>query len=155
MPFMHEKAFMKLKELVYRGSVTIREKGKTIRIRTPSCRALKKLNQLEGESNSFSPQFPSNCLSLSFPSLPEWQEEVTLPQRIEINLVPATIESWGRVQGLAQNPRVKTSLPLYKRVSCLLKFLQNKWRSQDMRLVSLISRYWPSTSNFNLQEKQN
>ena len=49
MPFMHEKAFQKLKELVYRGSVTIREKGKTIRIRTPSCRALRKLNQLEGK----------------------------------------------------------------------------------------------------------
>lgn len=49
LPFMHEKAFMKLKELVYRGSVTIREKGKAVRIRTPSCRALKKLNQLEGE----------------------------------------------------------------------------------------------------------
>lgn len=48
LPFMHEKASMKLKELVYRGTVTIREKGKTIRIKTPSCRALKKLNQLEG-----------------------------------------------------------------------------------------------------------
>lgn len=66
----------------------------------------------------------------------EWQEEVTLPQRIEINLVPATMESWGRVQSLAQNPRIKTSLPLHKRVSSLLTFLQSKWRSQEMRLVS-------------------
>lgn len=48
LPFMNEKAFMKLKDLVYCGSVTLREKGKTVRIRTPSCRALRKLNQLEG-----------------------------------------------------------------------------------------------------------
>lgn len=46
--FVNQKACMKLKELVYKGSVTVRVKGKNIRIKTPSCKALRKLNQLEG-----------------------------------------------------------------------------------------------------------
>lgn len=43
-----EKTCMKLNELIYRGTVAIRVKGKTIRIKTPMCRALRKLNQLDG-----------------------------------------------------------------------------------------------------------
>lgn len=43
-----EKTCMKLNELIYRGSVAIRTKGKTVRIKTPMCRALRKLNQLDG-----------------------------------------------------------------------------------------------------------
>uniref|UniRef100_A0A1B0DM91 SANT domain-containing protein n=1 Tax=Phlebotomus papatasi TaxID=29031 RepID=A0A1B0DM91_PHLPP len=111
--FVNEKACMKLRELVYRGYVTIREKGKNIRIKTPSCRALRKLNQLE-----------------------EWQEEIKLPQRVEVSLVPANMESWGRVQSIAQNPRVRASVPLQKRVLSVLKLMQNKWRSQEIRLCS-------------------
>jgi hypothetical protein len=33
-----EKSFIKLKELVYKGSVTVRLKGKNIKIKTPSCK---------------------------------------------------------------------------------------------------------------------
>lgn len=40
---------MKLNELIYRGTVQIRVKGKTIRIKTPMCRALRKLNELDGK----------------------------------------------------------------------------------------------------------
>lgn len=39
---------MKLNELVYKGTVQIRIKGKTLRIKTPLCRALRKLNRLQG-----------------------------------------------------------------------------------------------------------
>lgn len=46
--FVNHKACMKLRELVYKGSVTVRVKGKNIKIKTPSCKALRKLNQLEG-----------------------------------------------------------------------------------------------------------
>lgn len=46
--FVNEKACMKLKELVYKGSVVIRMKGKNIRIKTPSCKALRRVNQMEG-----------------------------------------------------------------------------------------------------------
>lgn len=48
-----EYIYPKLNELIYRGSVIIRMKGKTIRIRTPACRALRMLNQVDGNSTSF------------------------------------------------------------------------------------------------------
>ena len=48
LPRMHEKVQMRLNELVYYGSMQVRLRGKTIRIKTPICRALRKLNQLEG-----------------------------------------------------------------------------------------------------------
>lgn len=43
-----EKNCMKLNELIYTGSLAVRRRGKTIRIRTPMCRALRKLNRLRG-----------------------------------------------------------------------------------------------------------
>lgn len=48
-----EKTCMKLNELIYRGTVQIRFKGKTIRIKTPMCRALRKLNELDGKYDAF------------------------------------------------------------------------------------------------------
>lgn len=66
----------------------------------------------------------------------EWQEEIKLPSKVDVYLKPANADAWGRVQSLAQNPRVKTILPLQKRVLSLLKTLQHRWRSRDARLVS-------------------
>lgn len=48
-PVDNQKFYMKLRELVYRGSVTWRVKGKNCRIKTPSCPALRKINQVESE----------------------------------------------------------------------------------------------------------
>lgn len=50
-PLDNQKLYMKLRELVYRGSVTVRVKGKNCRIKTPSCPALRKINQVESESS--------------------------------------------------------------------------------------------------------
>lgn len=47
--FLTEKHFMKLKQLIYQGHITVRSKGKNIRIKTPSCKALRRLNQLDGK----------------------------------------------------------------------------------------------------------
>nr|XP_029710478.1 protein cramped-like [Aedes albopictus] len=115
-PFQNKKYFHKLKDLVYKGTVIIREKGRNIRIKTPSCRALRKINQLE-----------------------EWQEEIRLPPRVDVFMKPATVGAWGRVQTLAQNPRVRISVTLQKRVSTLLQLLQAKWRHQDVRLMERVS----------------
>lgn len=51
--FVSEKTCVKLNELIYRGSVSIRSKGKTIKVRTPMSKALRKLNQLDGKENLF------------------------------------------------------------------------------------------------------
>ena len=48
LPRIYEKVHLKLNELVYWGSTQVRLRGKTMRIKTPICRALRKLNQLEG-----------------------------------------------------------------------------------------------------------
>uniref|UniRef100_A0A182PI23 Myb-like domain-containing protein n=1 Tax=Anopheles epiroticus TaxID=199890 RepID=A0A182PI23_9DIPT len=111
-PFQNKKYFHKLKDLVYKGFTTVREKGKNIRIKTPPCRALRKLNQLE-----------------------EWQEEIKLPPKVDVLLKPSTMEAWGRVQSLAQNPRVRITVTIQKRLSALLQLFQQKWRAQDVRLV--------------------
>ncbi|KAF5300007.1 hypothetical protein FQR65_LT09263 [Abscondita terminalis] len=103
-----EKTCMKLNELIYRGSVPIRFKGKTIRIKTPMCRALRKLNQLD-----------------------EKHDDLKLPTRVNVELVAKDMNSWLRVQGMSQNPRIKASLPLQKRLVTLIKFLMCKWRSTE------------------------
>lgn len=108
-----EKSFLKLRDLVYKGFVTIRLKGKNIKIKTPSCRALRKLNQLEGNTI----------------------ESIQLPQRIEVILRPVNMKSWGYVQTLAQNPRIRMlSLPLQKRLASLLYTMQQKWLMNNSRL---------------------
>jgi hypothetical protein len=107
-----EKSFLKLRDLVYRGSVTVRVKGKNIKIKTPSCRALKKLNQLEGTNI----------------------EDIQLPQRIDVYIRPSNLESWTFVQKISQNPRIKVSLTLQKRISSLISTLEQKWRSNNVRL---------------------
>lgn len=108
-----EKSFLKLRELVYKGVVTIRIKGKNIKVKTPSCRALRKLNQLEGNA----------------------VEDVQLPQRVDVILRPVNMKSWGYVQTLAQNPRIRmVSLPLQKRLASLLHTMQQKWQTGNSRL---------------------
>lgn len=51
--FVTDKHFMKLRYLIYHGHVTLRCKGKNIRIKTPSCKSLRRLNQLDGDYNQW------------------------------------------------------------------------------------------------------
>ncbi|XP_011707924.1 PREDICTED: protein cramped-like isoform X2 [Wasmannia auropunctata] len=105
LPRIHEKVHLRLNELVYWGSTQVRLRGKTMRIKTPICRALRKLNQLE-----------------------DWQEEIKLPSRIMIELRPRNNMAWWQVQAASMNPRVRTLLPIQRRLSSLLIFLQQRWR---------------------------
>lgn len=109
----NEKNWLKLRDLVYKGHVTIRSKGKNIKVKTPSCRALRKLNQVEVNT----------------------VEDVQLPQRIDVIFRPASMKAFGYIQTIAQNPRVRmVSLPLQKRVATLIHTLQQKWQMQNSRL---------------------
>lgn len=103
--FVTEKNALKLNELVYSGSTQIRIRGKTWRIKTPVCKALRKLNFIE-----------------------ECSEELRLPTRVTVELRPRHNEDWVRVQSQAQNPRVRTILPLHRRLECLLQYLNNRWK---------------------------
>ena len=46
---LDERKGQKLQELVEKGSTSVRVKGKSIRIKTPICRALKKINEIESK----------------------------------------------------------------------------------------------------------
>ncbi|XP_075234647.1 cramped chromatin regulator [Lycorma delicatula] len=106
--FVTERNSVKLNEMIYFGSTQIRVKGKTSRIKTPICKALRKLNELE-----------------------ECAEEVKLPSRVIVELKPRHNEAWARVQSLAHNPRVRTELPLNRRLATLISFFQTRWRLHD------------------------
>ncbi|XP_068082936.1 protein cramped [Anabrus simplex] len=105
-----EKTCLKLNELIYKGSTQIRIRGKTLRIKTPICRALRKLNQLE-----------------------DLQEELKLPSRVFVEMRPRYMEAWCRVQAASQNPCLRTLLPLQRRLTSLLAFLQQRWRPSHVK----------------------
>lgn len=107
---VNEKALHKLNEMVYTGSTMIRFKGKSIRIKTPMCKALRHLNQMD-----------------------EKYDEVKLPNRITVELQPKDMLTFLKVQSMAQNPRLRATLPLQKRLSCLIDYLSNKWKTVEAR----------------------
>jgi len=63
----------------------------------------------------------------------ELRDESTLrlPERISVELRPRTRTAWARVQAMAQNPRVMMSLLADKRLSHIIDFLSNKWKSNQ------------------------
>ncbi|XP_063240140.1 protein cramped [Bacillus rossius redtenbacheri] len=115
MGFVNEKICSKLNELVYRGTVNLRFKGKIIRIKTPMCRTMRKINRLD-----------------------EDEEVVRLPTRVCLELRPRTNQAWQRVQSVAQNPRVRTKLPLQRRLSSLLSFLDHRWQHNCARHIETL-----------------
>uniref|UniRef100_A0A1A9W970 Myb-like domain-containing protein n=1 Tax=Glossina brevipalpis TaxID=37001 RepID=A0A1A9W970_9MUSC len=110
--FVTDKHFMKLRNLVYHGHITVRCKGKNIRIKTPSCKALRRLNQLDDSL-----------------------EDIKLPSKIEVTISPANMEAFGRVQTIAQNPRCRTTVPLHKKLVNFIKAFQYKWRSNETKIA--------------------
>ena len=46
---LKKKGILKLNELITYGSTSLRIKGKNYRIKTPSCKALKRIHDLEGK----------------------------------------------------------------------------------------------------------
>ncbi|XP_065364786.1 protein cramped isoform X2 [Calliphora vicina] len=110
--FVTDKHFMKLRNLIYHGHISVRCKGKNIRIKTPSCKALRRLNQLD-----------------------DTLEDIRLPSKIEVVISPANMEAFGRVQTIAQNPRCRTTVPLHKKLVNFIKTFQHKWRSMDVRIA--------------------
>lgn len=67
----------------------------------------------------------------------DWQEEIKLPSRITIELRPRNNMAWWQVQASSMNPRVRTLLPIQRRLSNLLIFLQQRWRPAKYNIVSL------------------
>ncbi|XP_014680951.1 PREDICTED: protein cramped-like [Priapulus caudatus] len=114
-----EKNAQKLQDLINKGVTTVRMKvkgkngAKNIRIKTPLCRALKKLNNIDE---------------------PKEEEPPRLPSGIVVTLRPHDNAAFSRVHALAQNPCARITVAAQKRLSALTTFLQNKWRSPYSKL---------------------
>lgn len=105
-----EKALLKLNELIYRGITILRVKGRNIRVRTPMCKALRRLNQIEDK-----------------------YDEIKLPNMITVIVKPKDMASFLKVQCMAQNPKIKTITPLQMRLSSLFSTIKSKWTTVDAR----------------------
>lgn len=99
-----EKICARLGEMVRGGSIVVRARGRNVRVRTPMCRALRRLNQLT---------------------------EVALGARVcgraQILLRARNSGAWARVLAAAHNPRVALALPLRASLAALLRALQHRW----------------------------
>lgn len=114
-----EKFGAKLDDLVQKGSATVKIKGKTQRVKTPVCRALKKLN-IKGEP------------------LPKPKNKSKLPSKVVIELRPRDTCDWCRIQKIAQNPHIRVSMGVQRRLSSLIKCLEKKWRSHDTKVKTML-----------------
>lgn len=96
---LDDKTGMKLRELIFKGHTNVRIKGKTYRLRTPTCAALKKL--------SASSDHCGNVLDLH----PMTGCPTTVPSKLVLNLTPCTSSDFDLVHRLSQaNPHVSLSL---------------------------------------------
>lgn len=121
-----------LEELVYQGSTTFRYEKKNVRLRTPTCKALKKINKI---------------------GVDEKVKVVTtreLPKDVIVEFHPATNRDWLKVQSLSQNPRVRARLSMQKRLTSILEYLENKWDVSQNKLNRTLD-VWLKVSSANSQ----
>lgn len=132
--YNNKKTKKLLKELVYQGSTTVRFKNKNVRLRTPPCKALKKINRI---------------------GIDEDVKVVTsreLPKDVIVEFHPATNRDWLKVQSMSQNPRVRAKLSMQKRISHVLEFLENKWNIAPDKLKRTIDA-WLKVPNSNSSDE--
>jgi hypothetical protein len=103
-------------------------------VKTPMCRALKKINNIEG--NWILHIQPSRILIVFglFPA--EAQEGAPkLPNVVALEIRPRSGVAFARVQSLAQNPRIRANMSIQRRLSSLIKLLQKKWKPLNEKKV--------------------
>lgn len=136
--FRFDKGTRKLlDELVHQGHTgTFRYKNKNIRLRTPSCKALKKLNEI---------------------GIDEKVKVVTsreLPKDVLVEFYPSTTRDWLKVQSLSQNPRLRAKLSIQKRISSVLEFLENKWQVSLCSLKNVNEKCNGGENNNDIQDSK-
>lgn len=104
-----EKQGKKLHDLLECGWTTIRQGGRNVRLKAPTCRALKKLTLGDALCDESSNQQPA------------------IPPKLDIEFIPLDNATWIAVQGLSKNPRLKTTVSSKKPLSLIITFLAKKW----------------------------
>lgn len=56
-----------------------------------------------------------------------------------IELRPRDMNTWMQVQEMGQNPRIRCSLPLQKRLNVLIACLNSRWRTPEQYAVSFLN----------------
>uniref|UniRef100_K1QWZ4 Protein cramped-like protein n=1 Tax=Magallana gigas TaxID=29159 RepID=K1QWZ4_MAGGI len=110
---LNEKVGAKLNDLVYTGCTAVKVRGKNVRIKTPMCNALKKLNNIDDNKS-------------------ESSEKV--PDKICVEMTPKTNAAWSFVQELATNPRVRMLLKGDRKLSSVMNYMSSKWKPHRVKL---------------------
>ncbi|CAD0203652.1 unnamed protein product [Chrysodeixis includens] len=101
---VNEKTCARLGEMVLCGNIVVRARGRNLRVRTPMCRALRRLNQIT-----------------------ELAVGARVCSRAQVSLRARSRAAWARVQAAAHNPRAALALPLRTRLRALLAALALRW----------------------------
>lgn len=117
------------------SQTVVKFKGKNLKIKTPVCKALKKLHKLDDH--------PSSSSNVN-----------NLPKEIVIELHPATNDSWLRVHSLAQNPRIRIRSPLQKRLSELIGYLERRWSTSRARNLIMVNHNRSSSPTMELEPEK-
>ncbi|XP_052744558.1 protein cramped [Bicyclus anynana] len=107
---VNEKTCARLSEMVRLGSMAVRARGKTVKVRTPMCRALKRLNQIAERAGG-----------------------ARVCSRAQVLLRARSAGAWTRVQAAAHNPRAALALPLRTRLAALLRALDRRWKTSNYK----------------------
>ncbi|CAH0397616.1 unnamed protein product [Chilo suppressalis] len=99
-----EKTCARLSDMVRDGSIVVRARGRNVRVRTPACRALRKLNQIAERACG-----------------------ARVCSRAGVWLRARDSCAWARVQAAAHNPRAHVSLPLRTGLRAFIKALADRW----------------------------
>lgn len=65
--------------------------------------------------------------------------DLKLPGKLSVELKPRDMDTWSLVQSLSMNPRVRATVELQKPLSLLLAFLENRWQTENRKLVSFLA----------------
>ncbi|KAJ8728506.1 hypothetical protein PYW07_006202 [Mythimna separata] len=111
---VNEKTCARLGDMVLCGSIVVRARGRNLRVRTPMCRALRRLNQIT-----------------------ELSCGARVCSRAQVCLRARDAAAWARVQAAAHNPRAALALPLRARLRALIRALQQRWKGSTFKLNKL------------------
>ncbi len=127
-----EKKGAKLQELVFYGHTTVRSRGKTYRLRTPICRALKRLN---------------SKLDVGKAAGMEGGGPTELPSHLVLNLKPMKDDDFYRVHSdCFQNPHIRLRVNPQRRLASVIEFLERKWTPPENKLQDTFKRSASSQS---------
>ncbi|KAL4230471.1 Crm [Mactra antiquata] len=129
-----DKNWQKLNDLVHQGVATIKVKGKRIRVKTPACNALKKLNNVEETRREPGPK---------------------VPEKIRVEFRPKTNLAWQQVQDVSHNPRVRLTVRSDRHLQSLVKYLEQKWKPQRLKLRENLGNYDVSRHEFRVFPHRN